>query len=68
MPYCSTPARRTELASEYDHGSVVQGAFTFSFVKQLRAAARRPPTFGSLVKLVGAELAALGYSQTPEVA
>ena len=67
MPLLLYAARRTELASEYNHGSVVQGAFTFSFVKQLRAA-RRPPTFRSLVKSVGEELAALGYAQTPEIA
>jgi hypothetical protein len=67
MPLLLYAARENELAGEYDHGSVVQGAFTFSLVKQLRAA-RRAPTFVSLVKSVGKELAALGYAQTPEIA
>ncbi|HTS84494.1 MAG TPA: caspase family protein [Usitatibacter sp.] len=66
MPLLLYAARRSELASEYDHGSVVQGAFTFSFVKQLRAA-RKASTFQSLVKSVGAELASLGYAQHPEI-
>lgn len=66
MPVLIYAARQDELAAEYDHGSVAQGAFTFCFVKGLRAA-RKPPTFGALVKSVRGELAALGYQQNPEI-
>jgi hypothetical protein len=67
MPLLLYAARKEELASEYDHGSVVQGAFTFSFAKQLRAA-KKATTFRSLVTSVHGELESLGYSQTPEIA
>jgi len=68
MPVLIYAARQDELAAEYDHGSVAQGAFTFCMVKQLRAKPRNPPTFEGLVKSVRGELLRLGYQQTPEIA
>ena len=54
-----------ELAHEYLHGSVTYGAFTYCFVKALRAQRSKRPGFEQLVSQVRDELAGLGYAQRP---
>ncbi len=69
MPILMYAARQDQLAAEYEHGSVSQGAFTFCLVKNLRDKKHRraPPTFKSVVTDVRLELRALGYQQDPEI-
>jgi hypothetical protein len=68
MPLLMYACGETELASEYVHGSVSYGAFTFVLTKLFRQAQEKPST-SSLNRLVAAarrELHRLDYDQTPE--
>lgn len=73
MPLLVYACREDEVAMEYRHGAVAHGAFTYSFVKNVRdrrkgPAAGRRPTFEALVKSVRGDLAKLGYDQHPVLA
>jgi hypothetical protein len=78
MPLLLYACREDEVALEYRHGAVSHGAFTYSLAKNVRArrkelalrARRRsaPVTFEQLIKSVGTDLDALGYTQHPQLA
>lgn len=73
MPLLVYACREEEVAMEYRHGAVSHGAFTYSFVKNLRdrrkgPVASRKPTFQALVDSVQKDLRKLGYEQHPLLA
>jgi hypothetical protein len=69
FPIILQACQEAQLASEYRHGVVSYGAFTYSLVKSLRRrrTERKPVTFRGLVRIVQNELEALGYEQVPQV-
>jgi phospholipase C len=68
MPLLIYAAAEAELASEYDHGALSYGAFTYSFVEQLRLARTAEVGFAGLVQTrVAAALKRRRFSQTPQV-
>lgn len=72
LPVLLEACQEDQLAYEYRHGVISQGAFTWSLVRLLRerrAGTRRRPlmSFNALVKAVGKTLEDLQYDQTPVV-
>lgn len=70
LPIVFTACGEDEQASEYVHGSVSFGAFTYALVQALRdtrANTHQPPTYEQLLKAATAKLERLGYTQHPEI-
>lgn len=69
LPLMMFACGETELASEYEHGSISYGAFSFVFAKTLRdqAKKRKAPDLKQVVAATTRELKRLGYHQTPEL-
>ena len=69
LPLMMFACGESELASEYDHGAISYGAFSFVFAKTLREQARKrkPPSLKQVVDATRRELKRLGYNQTPEL-
>ena len=69
MPLMMFACGEGELASEYEHGAISYGAFSYVFAKTLREqnSRRKKATLKQLVGMSAAELARLGYDQTPEL-
>jgi metacaspase-1 len=69
LPLIIEACREAEYSCEYRHGVTSYGAFTYSFARILRNAAKkgRAPTFAELVRLAGVDLVALGYDQHPVI-
>ncbi len=70
LPVILEACQEDQLAYEYRHGVISQGAFTWSLVRLVRErrAAKKPlMSFNSLVREVGRTLATLEYEQTPVV-
>jgi len=65
LPVLLEACRDDQLSYEYKDGATAYGAFTFSLVKNLRAA--KTSTFSSLVKRTGRTLKTLRYDQEPQV-
>lgn len=67
MPVLMYAAKEDELASEYDHGALTYGAFTYSLVEQLRRKRAGAMSYAKLVQSVGGSLKRRHFSQTPEL-
>jgi len=70
LPLVCAACRETQTASEYLHGSVSYGAFTFAMVQAIRdrpRGQRSRPTYGRLVAEAARKLAKLGYQQEPQL-
>jgi metacaspase-1 len=69
MPLLMYACGEKELASEYEHGSVSYGAFTFVLARTLREMKQGDgrSSLEAAVKDTRTELVRLGYSQTPEM-
>ena len=70
MPLMAFACGVNELASEYNHGSIPYGAFSFVVAKTLRKQLRRknkPLDWQATMRETAKELNVLGYSQTPEL-
>ncbi len=65
LPLIIEACSETEFSYEYRHGVTSYGAFTYALSKRLRQAGRI--SFQKLVKDTGAELAELGYQQSPQI-
>lgn len=65
LPLIIEASSEAQFSYEYRHGVTSYGAFTYAFSKRLRKAGRI--TFKKLVEETGAELADLGYQQTPQI-
>lgn len=65
LPLIIEASSEAQFSYEYRHGVTSYGAFTYAFSKRLRQAGRI--TFKKLVEETGAELAELGYQQTPQI-
>ena len=68
MPLLLYACGENQLASEYDHGSVAYGAFTFVLAKTMRETRARPSesALETVIKQASDTLATLGYQQKPE--
>lgn len=69
-PIVFQACRSDQLASEYLHGSITYGVFTYAFTRALRRLLDQPKSASveDMVKLVNAQLRRLNYAQSPEVA
>jgi len=69
-PVVFQACRADQLASEYLHGSISYGVFTYAFTRALRGLKekKKPAKVEDMVKLVNAQLKRLNYAQEPEVA
>ena len=69
MPLLMYACGESELASEYEHGSVSYGAFSFVLARSLREMKQgaSPQTLQSAVKATATQLSRLGYDQSPEM-
>jgi phospholipase C len=69
MPLLLYAARERELASEYDHGALAYGAFTYAFVEQLGKLKdkNKSISFSDLINKVGGTLKRRHFSQHPEI-
>jgi hypothetical protein len=69
MPLMMFACGEGQLASEYEHGAISYGAFSYVFAKTLREqkSRKKNATLKQLVSLSAAELKYLGYDQTPEM-
>jgi hypothetical protein len=65
LPVIIEACREGELSYEYRDGATSYGAFTYSFVKDLRARPRS--TFVSAVANAATTLARMGYDQRPQI-
>ena len=67
LPIIMEACREEQLASEYRHGAVSYGAFTFSLAEVLRSsrAKGKNPSFSELSKLVADRLREFKFNQTP---
>lgn len=71
MPLIIEACKEKEYSYEYKHGVTSYGAFTYSFTTILRDINRKKNTkkvsFKELVAMASAQLAELGYQQTPQI-
>jgi hypothetical protein len=67
QPLVITACRENQTSSEYLHGAVSYGAFTFAFCKTVRSA-HGPMTYLEALTETGTTLESLGYEQTPSLA
>ncbi|MGA7179830.1 MAG: alkaline phosphatase family protein [Thiobacillaceae bacterium] len=69
LPLMLFACGKDQLASEYEHGSVSYGAFTFAFAKLLRESRSKPRKLSlkDVLSKTGRELYRLGYDQQPEM-
>ena len=70
MPRLLYAAAESQLASEYDHGALSYGAFTFTLVKTLNAmkAEKLPsPDFPTLMSRIDESLRLRQFTQTPQL-
>lgn len=65
LPLIIEACSEAQFSYEYRHGVTSYGAFTFAFCKRLRKAKRI--SFRKLIDGTSAELAELGYEQTPQI-
>ena len=68
MPLLLYACGENQLASEYDHGSVAYGAFTFVLAKTMRETRAKPSesALETVIKQASDTLTNLGYQQKPE--
>jgi metacaspase-1 len=68
LPLIIEACSEAEFSYEYRHGATSYGAFTYSLTNILQRQAKGAKlSFGELVKQAGAQLADLGYQQTPNI-
>ena len=65
LPLIIEACSEAQFSYEYRHGVTSYGAFTYALAKRLRKLSRI--SFQRLVDETGAELAELGYQQTPQI-
>jgi hypothetical protein len=65
LPIIIEACQEDKLSYEYRHGAISYGAFTFSFVKDLRA--RRRSTFVEAVNRAAATLKDMEFDQVPQI-
>ena len=65
LPVIFPACQEDQLASEYGHGAVSYGAFTFCLAKVLRDAGKAGITFQKLCTRTGEILKRLGFDQEP---
>lgn len=65
LPLIIEASSEEQFSYEYRHGATSYGAFTYALSKRLRQSG--PITFKKLVADTRAELAELGYQQTPQI-
>jgi hypothetical protein len=67
MPVVYEACGERELSTEYQHGAISYGAFTYSLAAVLRRGKPGEATFTSLLRDTARQLKDLGYDQHPEV-
>jgi hypothetical protein len=65
LPVIIEACQEGDLSYEYRHGATSYGAFTYSFVKDLRAAPRS--SYLAAVRNAGKTLKGMGYQQRPQI-
>ena len=67
MPTLLYAAAEDELASEYEHGALSYGAFTYALVEHLNRKREEPLRFGQLMAQVRSSLRRRKFTQTPQL-